>query len=83
MILDHMMHIKLLRHASGSISVTMITVCSSVLVAISDLNQTASLDQTLSAPLHYVAMVCKCYLLLNKVTIKSFTAISYGSHDIT
>ena len=62
-----MMPIKLLRHASGRSLVTIVTVV--VLAAISDLNQTASLDQALSAPLHYVAMVCKCYLLLNKVTI--------------
>lgn len=40
-----------------------------MLVANSDLNQTASLDKSLSASLHYVAMVCKCYLLLNKVIL--------------
>ena len=44
-----------------------------MLVAISDLNQTASLDKTLSSSLHYVAMVCKCYLLLNKVNTKIFS----------
>ena len=53
--------------------VTMVTVCNIVLVANSDLNKTALLDQALSAPLHYVAMVCKCYLLLNKVTNPSLS----------
>ena len=33
----------------------------------SDLNQAALLDHTLGAPLHYVAMVCRCHVLLNEV----------------
>ncbi|XP_065887040.1 integrator complex subunit 4-like isoform X2 [Dysidea avara] len=36
-------------------------------MCISDLNQAALLDHTLGAPLHYVAMVCRCHVLLNEV----------------
>lgn len=64
--LAHVMLSKWWRCVSGD-PLDTVTMNIIMLFANSDLNQAALLDQTLGAPLHYLAMVCRCHVLLYEV----------------